>query len=149
MSPVVAMLWRLAGEGAREDAREFAELALAPDEGAAMLEIEAAAAEEFESCAPPVLMLNVEPGNENFAPAGHARSARRSHRRRRMKPPLAALAAGSATFLSCPSGQIGLEDATMSYAGVDVMPPLLSSEELAELAGAVKTAWRAKVLRRG
>lgn len=62
LAPVAAMLWRLAGEGARDDAREFASLALTPEP-----EIEAEAA-PAEIEAPPVLMLNVEPGNENFAP---------------------------------------------------------------------------------
>ncbi len=60
LAPAAAMLWRLAGEGARDDAREFAAHALVPEPQAAPLEIEAQA--------PPVLVLNVEPGNENFAP---------------------------------------------------------------------------------
>ena len=60
LAPIVAMLWRLASEGAREDAREFATLALAPDEPATPAEIEADAS--------PLLSLGLEPGNENFAP---------------------------------------------------------------------------------
>jgi uncharacterized protein (DUF2336 family) len=60
LAPVEAMLWRLAGEGARDDAREFAALARAPEPEAAPVEI--------ESQAPAVLLLNVEAGNENFAP---------------------------------------------------------------------------------
>jgi uncharacterized protein (DUF2336 family) len=62
LTPVVAMLWRLAAEGARADAREFVALAVAPPQPApdeAPVEID---------CAPPVLLLNVEPSNENFAP---------------------------------------------------------------------------------
>ena len=60
LTAVVAMLWRLAGESAREEAREFvaAEAASAP----------ALALTEAGPMAPPVLLLNVEPGNENLAP---------------------------------------------------------------------------------
>ena len=66
LSPLTAMLWRLAGEGAREDAREFAAQAQTP---APQVEIEIEAAPEaIEAEAPPVLLLNVEPSNENFAP---------------------------------------------------------------------------------
>jgi uncharacterized protein (DUF2336 family) len=53
-----AMLWRLASEGARAQARDYA-----PEP---TLEI-AAPEPEIEDAAP-VLLLNVEPGNENFAP---------------------------------------------------------------------------------
>ncbi len=60
LAPVTAMLWRLAGEGARDDAREFASQALVSEPQAAPLETSAQA--------PAVLVLNVEPGNENFAP---------------------------------------------------------------------------------
>jgi uncharacterized protein (DUF2336 family) len=61
MAPALALLWRLAGEGVREEAREFA----------------AATAETVETgefvldeppAAPPVLLLNLEAGNENAAP---------------------------------------------------------------------------------
>lgn len=62
LAPFTAMLWRLAGEGARDDAREVSALALAPEPKAE------AAPDEIEAQAPAVLMLNVEPGNENFAP---------------------------------------------------------------------------------
>ena len=60
LAPVAAMLWRLAAEGARMDAREFVEFELAAE----------APFEELAgpSEAPPVLLLNVEPSNENFAP---------------------------------------------------------------------------------
>ena len=62
LTPVAAMLWRLAGEGAREEAREFV---------AAATEVVPAARldqAEFEAGAPHVLLLNVEPVNENLAP---------------------------------------------------------------------------------
>jgi uncharacterized protein (DUF2336 family) len=62
LAPVEAMLWRLASEAARADAREMAALALlpiAPEEPAPLV---------LEASAPPVLALNVEPGNENHAP---------------------------------------------------------------------------------
>jgi hypothetical protein len=65
LAPIVAMLWRLASEGAREDAREFTALALAPPE---VIEPEVALM-ELEASAPPVLLLEVEPVNENHAPA--------------------------------------------------------------------------------
>ena len=59
LEPVVALLWRLAAEGARADARDFVETAaFEPAFEEAALEL----------AAPPVLMLNVEAGNENFAP---------------------------------------------------------------------------------
>jgi uncharacterized protein (DUF2336 family) len=60
LAPVVALLWRLVAEGARMDAREFVERELAAE----------APYDELESLseAPPVLLLNVEPSNENFAP---------------------------------------------------------------------------------
>ena len=61
LAPVEAMLWRLAGEAARVQAREAAAQALAAEEA-----VEVAPA--LEPSAPPVLALNVEPGNENFAP---------------------------------------------------------------------------------
>jgi hypothetical protein len=61
LTPIVAMLWRLASEGAREDAREYA--ALAPDEPVETVEMA-----EVEANEAPLLVLNVEPGNENFAP---------------------------------------------------------------------------------
>jgi len=62
LAPVEAMLWRLAGEATRAQAREAAALALAAEEA---VEI---APPALEPSAPPVLALNVEPGNENFAP---------------------------------------------------------------------------------
>jgi uncharacterized protein (DUF2336 family) len=62
LAPVTALLWRLAGEGARDDAREFTALSLAPEP--AIEDAPAAIVAE----APPVLLLNVEAGNENFAP---------------------------------------------------------------------------------
>ena len=61
LAPTMAMLWRLASESAREEAREFAALALAPPESPGVFFEEAHAA-------PPVLMLNVEASNENLAP---------------------------------------------------------------------------------
>ena len=65
LAPIVAMLWRLASEGAREEAREFASAALAPPE---VIEPEVAPM-QLEGSAPPVLLLEVEPVNENHAPA--------------------------------------------------------------------------------
>jgi uncharacterized protein (DUF2336 family) len=66
LAPVAAMLWRLAGEGARDDAREFAAHALSPE---AAIQAQAEVEDfEIEAQAPAVLMLNVEPSNENFAP---------------------------------------------------------------------------------
>jgi uncharacterized protein (DUF2336 family) len=55
--PVVAKLWRLAAEGARADARDYA---LPPTAGAVETPL------EYESAAP--LLLLDAPGNENFAP---------------------------------------------------------------------------------
>jgi len=52
----VAKLWRLAAEGARADAREYATLPAAEP-----------ALPAFESAAP-LLMLDAPAGNENFAP---------------------------------------------------------------------------------
>ena len=56
LKPVVAKLWRLAAEGARADAREYAALPT-PD------------LEEAVECVAPPLMLDAPTGNENFAPA--------------------------------------------------------------------------------
>ncbi len=64
LASVVAMLWRLAAEGARVEAREYVEQALAPAPAPAFED----APHEIDA-APPVLLLNVEPGNENSAPA--------------------------------------------------------------------------------
>ena len=62
LAPVVAMFWRLAGEGARADAREFVAAAAEHSAAPAIEEAEALGA------APPVLMMSVEAGNENLAP---------------------------------------------------------------------------------
>ncbi len=58
LTPIVAMLWRLASEGAREDAREFTAI-----EPAATVETAEVATGEA-----PLLVLDIEPSNENFAP---------------------------------------------------------------------------------
>jgi uncharacterized protein (DUF2336 family) len=58
LKPVVAKLWRLAAEGARADARDYAALPSAS----------LAEAHEVQSAAPP-LRLDAPTGNENFAPA--------------------------------------------------------------------------------
>jgi uncharacterized protein (DUF2336 family) len=62
LAPLEAMLWRLASEAARNEAREAAALALAADEAAEI------APPTLESSAPPPLLLDFEPGNENHAP---------------------------------------------------------------------------------
>jgi uncharacterized protein (DUF2336 family) len=62
LAPVETLLWRLASEAARAEAREAAALALAADEAAEVAPL------RLEPSAPPVLALNVEPGNENHAP---------------------------------------------------------------------------------
>ena len=61
LTPVTAMLWRLAGEGAREEAREF--VAAAAELSPAPLFDEAETTPQA-----PLLLLNVEPVNENLAP---------------------------------------------------------------------------------
>lgn len=64
LAPIVAMLWRLASEGARDVARgEIVGASTSPE-----IEQIQTAALEFEASAPPVLMLQFEPGNENDAP---------------------------------------------------------------------------------
>jgi len=62
LAPVEAMLWRLNAEAQRVQAREVAAQALAAEDA---IEVALPAP---ESSAPPVLALNVEPSNENFAP---------------------------------------------------------------------------------
>ena len=64
LAPVIALLWRLASECAREDARSIAAVAQAQTE----VEPYEIAPPSFEASAPPVLMLNFEPGNENATP---------------------------------------------------------------------------------
>ena len=64
LAPVIALLWHLASEGAREDARSIAAVAQAQTE----CEPYEIAPSSFEASAPPVLMLNFEPGNENATP---------------------------------------------------------------------------------
>jgi uncharacterized protein (DUF2336 family) len=61
LAPVTAMLWRLASEGAREDARDFAARALEPPPAPQIVPDDSPAA-------PPVLLLGLEAGNENAAP---------------------------------------------------------------------------------
>jgi uncharacterized protein (DUF2336 family) len=64
LAPTIALLGRLASESARDDARNVAAVAQTPAE-IAPLEIALLSA---EASAPPVLMLNFEPGNENATP---------------------------------------------------------------------------------
>jgi uncharacterized protein (DUF2336 family) len=66
LAPILAMLWRFAGEGAREDAREYAAEAVVAEPAPRLPLIEP---EAWEDEAPPVLLLDVEGANENFAPA--------------------------------------------------------------------------------
>jgi uncharacterized protein (DUF2336 family) len=61
LAPVEAMLWRLASEAARVEAREAAAEAQAADEAAEI-------APALEPGAPPPLALDFAPGNENYAP---------------------------------------------------------------------------------
>ena len=64
LASVIALLWRLASEGARDDARIVAAAAQAQTE----IEPYEIAPPFAEASAPPVLMLNFEPGNENATP---------------------------------------------------------------------------------
>ena len=66
LSTVVSMLWRFAGESAREDARGYAaEAALLAE----LPEVSAVAVENVEVAAAPPIALEFEGANENFAPA--------------------------------------------------------------------------------
>jgi uncharacterized protein (DUF2336 family) len=65
LAPITALLWRLASEDAREDARNITAVVQAEAE----IEPYEIAPPSSEASAPPVLMLNFEPGNENATPA--------------------------------------------------------------------------------
>jgi uncharacterized protein (DUF2336 family) len=64
LASVIALLWRLASKGAREDSRND----VAEVQAQAEIEPVEIAPSSFETSAPSVLMLNFEPGNENATP---------------------------------------------------------------------------------
>ena len=64
LSPLLAMLWRLAGESARDDAREFAREAAEPE---VLPLLETLELPELEAAAPPVV-IDIQGVNDSEAP---------------------------------------------------------------------------------